>query len=58
MMCPRCKVEMVEGYAIRDNGNDDFPIMPRPAWTWGNLPLMMCLKCPICGHSDDKSEQN
>lgn len=55
MECLRCKVEMVSGIAIDPKGSD-----PIESFSWGNptlkakdIEIKECLKCPLCGHSED-----
>lgn len=48
MICPRCQVEMVDGFCIgaaTSNG-----IVPKE---YDQPKIVSCLKCPKCGHSDD-----
>lgn len=56
-LCPKCKVEMVEGKAIQ-YGSKEFDKnvcvgFGRPMVNHKTLNLIECLKCPKCGHSDD-----
>ena len=56
-LCPKCKVEMIEGKAIQYGSkhfNENVCIgFGRPIVNHKNLKLIECLKCPKCGHSDD-----
>jgi len=54
MICPKCKVEMVEGKAIDSPGHDTRRCFYSPVvLTNETLKLIPCWKCPKCGHSDD-----
>ena len=56
MICPRCKVEMVDGFALPEQyepGNICRGFGHGHIVTADNLELIPCLKCPSCGFSDD-----
>lgn len=56
-MCPRCKVEMSVGKAIKygDSKREQNVCtgFGRVYITNDTLTLIECLKCPECGYSDD-----
>lgn len=52
MNCPRCNVPMVTGKAIKP-GLPAGCFCPSVAVTAETLELLVVLKCPQCGHSDD-----
>ncbi len=54
-ICPRCKIEMTRGIALRENVSgipdfigDDTVCTMSPD---GTARLISCLKCPVCGLS-------
>lgn len=58
MKCPSCntEVELVEGIAIDTGDWDDRAIGHAPVYNDETLKLCECLKCPLCGHSEDDKE--
>lgn len=54
MVCPRCDVEMVPGIAIDPKREENvlyaFPLRPL---AYEDVDLIVVMKCPKCGHSDD-----
>lgn len=55
MLCPRCGIEMDNGHAIRPNTEHDaLYIVPPPLINTDTLRIILCYKCPECGHSEEK----
>lgn len=55
MICPKCGIEMKIGQAIKtlDTNNCrvvEFDVLIKAK----DVELIDCLKCPNCGHSDDR----
>lgn len=54
MKCPRCDVEMVSSKAIKPSYETNVRyLVAQPLVNANTLELIDCLKCPVCGHSDD-----
>lgn len=55
MKCPKCKIVMVEGIAINSGGCalSRAIVFVQRTIKAKDLKLIKCLKCPVCGHSDD-----
>jgi len=58
MKCPSCNKEMewVKGIAIDTGDWDDRAIGHAPVYNNKTLKLCECLKCLLCGHSEDDKE--
>lgn len=55
MKCPKCNVEMVPGKAIEPKIRERSCRVAYidPTLSPGEVKIIDCLKCPMCGHSDD-----
>lgn len=54
MRCPRCDVDMVDGIAIDPKREDGaIYLFPKAPLSYVDVDLIVVLKCPKCGHSDD-----
>jgi hypothetical protein len=54
MTCPKCKVPMVHGLAIKTEEPCLHVCFPNtPTIEAKDLELIDCLKCPLCGHSEE-----
>jgi hypothetical protein len=54
MKCPKCKIDMVKGIAIEaSEPNYCGCLFTIPKITAETLKIIECMKCPICGYSDD-----
>ena len=54
MKCPKCKIDMVDGIAIKPIEEENCRyIVPQPLITNETLEIIEVLKCPKCGYSND-----
>lgn len=57
MLCPRCKIEMKIGSAIKPNVTyGELTIVPVAPIRARELEVIKVLKCPKCGYSDNGKE--
>ena len=49
--CPKCKVDLENGIAIKTDDWSYIAVLSKPLITADELELIDVLKCPKCGHS-------